>query len=117
MNKIPCFDVFEMVAGDVQSDFLTSKRVNDGKLAQLKRSCEVLDEISEDSEGVGFSVDINEDTGIISISFDFLYEINILTEEIDFGDLAQSNTKGIVITKTDTEDMLRITLVFDSIWD
>ena len=117
MSKIKCFDVFKMVASGLSEDVMNNYEVNEAKLSLLEKECNALDAVSDESNGVGFEVDISEDTLDISISLDFTYIIIVDRLYPEFLDIIQENTKSMRVQKTDTEDILRITFVFNSIWD
>ena len=117
MKKIRCFDVFNMVAEGLSDDFKKNYEVNETKLTQLEKECEALDSISEDSDCIGFEVDIDEETRDIIISLEFVYVIIVDNLHPEFYDVVQENTKSMKVEKTDTEDVLKLTFVFEGVWD
>lgn len=116
MNRIRCFDVFNMVAEGLSEDFKDRYDINEAKLALLKKACDALDAVSAESDGIGFEVDISEETQEVSISLDFAYTIIVDFVHPEFFDILQENTRSMKIEKTETEDILKITFVFAGIW-
>lgn len=117
MSRIKCFDVFNMVADSLSDNIKNNYEVNETKLRLLEQECDALDAVSNESDGVGFEVDISEENLDISISLDFAYIIIVDRLYPQFLDIIQKNTKSMRVRKTDTEDILRITFTFEGIWD
>lgn len=117
MMRLSCFEVFEMVADSIGEDFLSKHKLNKDKEALLRRECEAFDAVAAETDNIGFTIIISEDTGEISISLDFMYDLSIVTKSVPFLDIIQDNTKSMIINRADEDDVLKLTFVFDSIWD
>lgn len=117
MKRIKCFDVFDMVCEGLSEEFTNNYEVNETKLDLFKKECAALDAVSEESDGIGFEVDISEETGRITVSLDFAYTIIVDNLYPSFLDIIQENTRSLKVEKTDVEDILRITFIFEGIWD
>lgn len=117
MMMLSCFEVFKMVAGAMDDEYLMTHKVNEQKEALLRTECEAFDKVASEVESVGFTVLISEETRDISISLEFMYDLCIVTKNVPFLDLIRDNTKAMMIDRAEDEDVLKLTFVFDPIWD
>lgn len=111
-----CFDIFKVVSNSVSNEYLSEHKLNEDKERLLRKECGIFDALANETDGVGFIVVISDESGDISISLDFMYDLSVLTKSVPFLDLIQDNTKTMMISRVE-EDMLRLTFVFDPIWD
>lgn len=113
MSRIKCFDVAKMVIDEATSQFGALWRVNDDSLRKLSGYCELIDELSDESHGVSYDVDINEETMDISITLECE---DLIADSKDHTIYSLMNvTKSINMFAHDGH--LCIKFRFGSIWD
>ena len=60
MSFVKCFDVVEMVVDEANKLFTPLWKIDDEKYRILKQYCDVIDMISEEFDGQGYDVSVDE---------------------------------------------------------
>lgn len=113
MSGLKCFDVAKMVIDEATSQFGVLWRVNDDKLRKFNSNCELIDELSDESHGVSYDVDINDETMDISVTLECEDLIADSKDHVIYR--LMNGTKSINMFAH--EGNLCIKFKFGSIWD
>lgn len=70
MNRIKCYDVAAMVIDEATNQFGSLWKVSRSRLDDLKESCKLIDELSDESNGVSYDVAVNDETMDISVTLE-----------------------------------------------
>ena len=116
MNRIRCYDVLIMVLQAMNEDMDMLYSVDENKLALIERQCDAIDSFAEETDCAGFEIDVNEENGEVTICLDVAYCVTVDKCFPSFFDVIGANTKSLSIDKTDIEGIIRLTLVFESLW-
>lgn len=113
MNRIKCYDVATMVIDEATNQFGSLWKVSRSRLDDLKESCKLIDELSDESHGVSYDVDIDDRTMDISVTLECE---DLITDSKDHTIYSLMNvTKSINMFAH--EGNLCIKFKFGSIWD
>ena len=116
MDRIRCCDVLEMVLQTMNEGREMLFSVDENKLAQIECQCDAIDSFAQETDCTGFEVDVNEKSGEVTICIDVAYCVTVDKCFPSFFDVIGANTKSLSIDKTDVEGIIRLTLVFESLW-
>lgn len=64
------YDVARAIVDSVDNDSWSDRALNEQRLNDLKEGCALIDELSRAFEVKAYTVEINEDSGLISISLE-----------------------------------------------
>lgn len=114
MNEmnVKCFDVASMVIEEATKQFGSTLRLDDGKLAELEKQCEVIDTIAGYFDGVSYEVTVDNETTDITIAL-VCGEITILNKSSSF-DVVKC-AKKLKFGAVDNEHF-QVDFVFDGVW-
>lgn len=110
---IKCYDVVSMVTDEATSQFGSLWRVNESRQDELKRSCELIDNLAGECGGISYEVYVDDITMEISVAME-CDELVVKSKDNAFYGLL-GRIKGLKFCSTD--DNLCIRLRFGSIWD
>lgn len=113
MARLKCFDVAKMVIDEATSQFGVLWRVSDNKLCKFNSNCDLIDELSDESHGVSYDVDINDETMDISVTLECEDLIADSKDHVIYR--LMNSTKSINMFAHDGH--LCIKFKFGSIWD
>lgn len=113
MARVQCFDVAKMVIDEATSQFGILWRINDDKLRKFSGYCELIDELSDESHGASYDVEIDDRTMDISVTLECE---DLIADSKDHTIYSLMNvTKSINMFAH--EGNLCIKFKFGSIWD
>lgn len=116
MSTIRIYDVLEMVLQSVKEEKNCAFEPDACKLALLEKECAALDRLANQCDATGFEVDVNETSGEVTISLDVVFSLAVVRSDRSLLQLLEENTKSFSINKTDMQDIIRLTIVFESLW-
>lgn len=116
MSKVKCFDVLMMVLERMKDEKNCAFEPDACKIALLENECAALDRLADQSDATGFEVDVDEDSGKVTISLDVAFSLAVVRSDRSLLQLFEENTKSFSINKTDVQDIIRLTFVFESLW-
>lgn len=109
---VKCFDVANMVIEEATKQFGPTLHLDDRKLAELEKQCEVIDTIAEYFDGVSYEVTVDNETTDITIAL-VCGEITIF-DESSFLDVIKC-TKKLKFGAVDDEHF-QVDFVFGGVW-
>lgn len=115
MGFIKCYDTLLMVIEEANDQFGLAWKVNKEKERIMKKNCDQIDDISSEFGGVSYEVDINDETMDITVSL-VCTEMTLESPKHKYYWLIQ-NTKSFGFTNIDNGELLKVTFVFDGIWE
>lgn len=113
MNRIKCYDVAAMVIDEATNQFGSLWKVSKSKLDDLKENCRLVDELSDESNGVSYDVAVNDETMDISVTL----ECEELVAENKSHVIYRLMDKSKSINMFAHDGNLCIKFKFGSIWD
>ena len=117
MCTVKCFDVLMMVLESMKEGNKSAFEIDTCRLALLENECEALDRLADKSDTTGFEVDVDETSGEVTISLDVAFSLAAVRSDGSLLQLLEENTKSFCINKTDVQDIIRLTFVFESLWE
>lgn len=117
MSTVKCFDVLMMVLESMQEEKTCAFEIDACMLALLENECAALDRLADKSDATGFEVDVDETSGEVTISLDVAFSLAAVRSDGSLLQLLEENTKSFCINKTDVQDIIRLTFVFESLWE
>lgn len=117
MCTVKCFDVLMMVLESMKEENKSAFEIDTRRLALLENECAALDRLADKSDATGFEVDVDETSGEVTISLDVAFSLAVVRSDRSLLQLLEENTKSFCINKTDVQDIIRLTFVFESLWE
>ena len=113
MRFINCFDMVEIAIDSFSTSNTDVVRVSPSKKELLRHYCDILQKISDDFDGAGFSVDIDEHTMDITVSL-VCEDFEVRTMKQEFINLL-NDLKGFGVKYFD-DDHYEVSFTFEGIW-
>lgn len=117
MSTIRIYDVLKMVLQSMKEEENCAFEIDTRRLALLENGCAALDRLADKSDATGFEVDVDETSGEVTISLDVAFSLAAVRSDGSLLQLLEENTKSFCINKTDVQDIIRLTFVFESLWE
>ena len=115
MSTIRIYDVLMTVLESMKDEKNCAFEPDACKLALLEQECAALDRLANQCDATGFEVDVDGDSGEVTISLDVAFSLAVVRSDRSLLQLFEENTKSFSINKTDMQDIIRLTFVFESV--
>lgn len=113
MSFVKCFDVVEMVIEEANKQFAPLWKLDKEKYRILEQYCQVIDDLSEEFDGVSYDVEVDDISMTIAITLE-CQDISIQQQSHKYYSLAQrAITFGFSTSK---DGNLNVKFVFPSVW-
>lgn len=113
--KVKCFDILDMVIQEATDRFSPVLVLNKNYYDVLKEYCSIIDSLSDEFDGIAYSVEVDEITGAISIELE-CGDVTIKNQNHIFYSIVRRTTSFGVASNPESEDLI-VKFVFPSVWD
>lgn len=113
--KIKCFDILDTVIQEATERFSPVLALNEAHYNVLKEYCSVIDSLSDEFEGVAYTVEVNDINGSISIELE-CGDVTIKNQNHVFYSLARRTTSFSVTSNPENEDLI-VKFEFPGVWN
>lgn len=114
MSFIKCYDIVEQVINVVTERYSGQIVEDSQKKSVIKKYCDEIQRISDEFDGVSYSVDVDEKSMDIEISL-VCEDMESNKNDVEFVDMVK-NSKEINVSYYD-DDHYKIKFVFEGIWN
>lgn len=113
-NIVKCFDVVSMVVEEATKQFAPIWKLNKEKYDILKQYCQVIDDLSDEFDGISYEVNVDDIALTIAITLE-CQDVVIEKQSHKYYELIQrTNTFGFSVSE---DGNLNVNFVFPSVWE
>lgn len=113
MSFIKCFDVVSMVVEEACDQFSPLWKLDKEKYRVLERYCKIIDDLSDEFDGISYDVEVDDITMTIAITLE-CQDMNIQQQSHKYYALAQrAVTFGFSVSN---DGNLNVEFVFPGVW-
>jgi len=115
MGFVKCFDAVTMVTDEATRQFGSLLREDEDKKQELKKSCDMIESLANQFDGIAYETKVNDETTEISIALT-CSEFETDAKSSKFYELLGRAKKAKFRVAEEPDDCVEMTFVFDGIW-